>query len=219
MEKVFKTVGLIEWKKVWAMLASVCVMGVGVAVLEFTQAGPDPAAALNYGVSGLLGISFGTYQLLFNIILFFPLFRYSKKLFGLGTIGNMVVVGYVADFTTFVIEKVPGLQKDMPGAVRFGIMLPALAVFVIAVAVYLNSGTGMSPYDALPFVVHDMIMKKTGKEFPFRVVRMCYDGIVTLCALFVGGRLGVVTVCMVFLLGPAVDLVGKWMKEKRLLLS
>ena len=76
-------------KRSIVVVLSVILMGVGVQFLNRTSLGPDPFSAMNYGVSALLGISLGTYQMIFNgtlfILLFicssihlFPLFSYCE---------------------------------------------------------------------------------------------------------------------------------------------
>ena len=90
-------------KRTLLMLIAVILMGVGVQFLNRTNLGPDPCSAMNFGFSALTGLSFGTYQLCFNAVLFLIIFFIDRKQFGLGTIGNMVVVGYSADFTGWVI--------------------------------------------------------------------------------------------------------------------
>ena len=198
-------------KRTILMFVSVVIMGICVFFLNRTNLGPDPCSAVNYAVSSRIGMSFGTYQLIVNIILFLFTVVQDKSLFGLGTLGNMIVVGYSADFTGWVVGKLGLLPETMTLTVAQSvmIMIPTLAVFLVAAALYMNCGLGTSPYDALPILIHHKIEKATKKTIPFRFVRMVYDGTFTLAAFLIGGGIGIVTVLMVFTLGPAVDLVGK----------
>jgi len=193
------------------MLLGVTVMGITVQLLNMTQLGPDPYSAMNYGISGRTGISFGTCQLTFNLILFLLVFWQDKKLFGLGTIGNMVVVGYVADFTNWLVNRL-GIFPEPENwtlGLSLGVMVPSLIVFMFAAALYMNCGLGTSPYDALPYLVHRKIEKATKKTIPFKITRMLYDGLATVVAYLIGGSLGIVTILMVFFLGPCIDVVSK----------
>lgn len=194
------------------MLFSVCIMGVCVSILVMTQFGPDPASAMNYGMADIMGLSFGNYQLCFNIVLFIVIFIIDRSLLGPGSFGNMILVGYAADLTTWLVGRMFGTTEITGDLMRFAVMIPALLVFVIAAAVYMNSGLGTAPYDALVYLIHKQLCKKTGKEIKFRIVRMLYDGVVTLFAFVIGGEVGLVTVLMVILLGPAIDAVAKRMK-------
>lgn len=214
MKEIIKKYMTAEYiKRTVVMLISVALMGVGVKFLDITNAGPDPYSALNLGVSGLLHMSFGNYQLLSNAVLFVIVLLQNRKLFGLGTIGNMVIVGYAADFTGWLLEREGFTTEGMPIALRILIMLFALILFLIAAALYMNCGLGTSPFDAFAFLTHQKIEKWTKKKIPFRFIRMGYDATFTLLAFLVGGGAGLITVLMVLLLGPSVDAVSEVVKR------
>lgn len=198
--------------KLIRMLVSVCVMGVCVSVLVMTQFGPDPASAMNYGMARVTGLTFGNYQLCFNILLFIVIFIIDKSLLGPGSFGNMILVGYAADLMTWFVEKVFGTTEMADFRMRFLVMIPTLLIFVVAAAVYMNSGLGTAPYDALVYLIHKKLCNKTGKEIKFRSVRMMYDAAVTTFAVLIGGEVGLVTILMVIMLGPSIDAVAKRMK-------
>lgn len=202
-------------KRILLMLVGVILMGVGVQFLNRTNLGPDPFSAMNYGFSAIAGLSFGTFQMLFNAVLFLIVLLIDRKQFGLGTIGNMVIVGYSADFTGWVVDKIGFLPatEDMTIGIKLAIMVPTLVLFLFAAALYMNCGLGTSPYDALPVILHRGVEKATKKQIPYRFVRMLYDGIATVVAFLVGGTVGVVTVLMVFTLGPCVDVVSGLVKK------
>lgn len=202
-------------KNILMMIVAVIVMGMGVAVLNLTGLGPDPCSALHYAMSEVTGLTFGTYQLLINAVLFLILFFLDRSLFGPGTFGNMILVGYSADFTSWVIGKIFGEVSFDNNVVRFIVMLIALTVFVFAAATYMNSDTGTSPYDALSYYLHGRIEKLSGKTVKFKIVRILYDLVVTVAAIAVcllakiDMTVGIVTVIMVFALGPVIDLLAK----------
>ncbi len=201
-------------KRVVIMLISVMLMGVGVQFLNRINLGNDPFSAMNYGVSAKLGISFGTYQAIFNGILFLILFFIDRKLFGLGTIGNMLVVGYSSDFTGWLLDSAGILMpEELSIGIRAAVLVPALVLFLIAASLYINCAIGTSPYDALPALLHQTIKKATKKEFPYRITRIAYDGAACLVAFAVGGDAGIVTVLMVFLLGPVIDFIAGLVKK------
>ncbi len=201
-------------KKSLLMLVSVCIMGMGVALLNMTSFGPDPYSALNYAVSGKIGMDFGTYQLIYNIVLLIIVLITKPQLLGLGTIGNMVLVGYMADFTTWIVRSVLKVPMELGFGARVGIMIPALVIFVCAAATYMNCELGTSPYDALSFFLHEKVEQLFNRKISFKIVRISYDGFMATLAFIIGGGIGVVTICMVILLGPAVDgispIVKKW---------
>lgn len=202
-------------KRTVLMLVGVFFMGVAVQFFNRTSLGPDPFSALNYGLSAMAGLSFGTFELLFNAVLFVLVLLKDRKLFGLGTIGNMVIVGYSADFTGWLLDKfgILTVTEELTFGIKLGVLVPTLIVFLFAAALYMNCGLGTSPYDALPLLLHRGIEKAAKKQIPYKFVRMLYDGIATVAALLVGGSVGIVTVLMVFTLGPSVDYVAKLVKK------
>ena len=94
---------------------------------------------------------------------------------------------------------------------RIGILIPALILFILVAAIYMQSGHGTAPYDAVSFLISDRIEKRTGKNM-FRIVRIIYDLVATCIGVLTGGEVGVITILMVILLGPTVDLVGRLIK-------
>lgn len=202
-------------KNIIQMLISVIIMGMCVSVLVMTKFGPDPASAMNYGMARIVGLPFGTYQLCFNIILFIIILLCDRSLLGLGSFGNMILVGFSADFTTWAVEKIFGTTQISTLPVRVMIMIPALIIFVFAASVYMNSDLGTAPYDALPYLIHKRLCEKTGKGIKFRTVRMIYDGLVTLFAFCIKGEVGLITVLMVISLGPSIDAVDKLLHPQK----
>lgn len=195
------------------MTGSVIMMGFGVSLLVLTQMGTDPCSAMNYGVSRMLSMSFGTYQFLFNLILLIIVLCTNRRLIGTGTVGNMVLVGYSADFFSWIWVNVCHIPADLSLPVRILILFPTLLLFVTAAACYMNSGHGMAPYDAVPFILSGYLEEKTGRSGYFRPLRLSLDLLATVIGYFTGGEVGLMTVLMVVLLAPAVELVGKQFRK------
>lgn len=201
-------------KNVPKMVLAVITMGICVATLKLTSFGPDPCSALHYGMARICHLSLGTYQLIVNTVLFIIVLSVDGSLLGLGSFGNMILVGYSADATTWLIRKLFHVDALMIPVPRILIMLVSLAVFVLAAAVYMNCDLGTAPYDAISFLIHKKLITEKGRNVNFRVTRMIYDGIVTIAAVIVKGEYGIVTVLMVFTLGPTIDFVGKKLFSK-----
>lgn len=206
-----------QWiKSFLLMLVSVICMGFGVSLLVLTRMGTDPCSAMNYGVAGRLGLSFGTYQLMFNAVLLVIVFVCKRSMIGTGTLGNMVLVGYSADFFGWLWRELFHIPAQLSLPVRIGILIPTLLVFVVAAACYIHSGRGMAPYDAVPFILAEKIEKRFHKNclFPIRVGQ---DLLATVIGYVTGGEVGVMTVMMIVLLGSAITCVGRLFKRWHIL--
>ena len=96
------------------MVLGILFIGLCVSFLRLSQFGVDPFSAMNLGISGFIGWSFGTWQLLVNAIILVVVFFQARSCIGLGTIINMVFVGYIADFICYVANDVVQIQMNLP---------------------------------------------------------------------------------------------------------
>lgn len=202
------------YKSFLMMLIAVIMMGFSLSLLVMTDFGTDPCSAMNYGVCKIFGLTFGTYQLLMNLILLILVILFYRAGIGWGTIGNMVLVGYTADFFTYVWHDICQIPNELALTTRILILVPSLLLFVVAAAFYMQSGEGMAPYDAIPFIINEAIMKRNGGKSHFRPVRLCQDLLCTLIGVFTGGTYGIITFLMVILLAPTVQFVGDFLQKK-----
>lgn len=197
-----------NYKSFLIMLCAVILMGFSLSLLVMTDFGTDPCSAMNYGICKIFGLTFGTWQFTMNLILLvFVLFLYRNGI-GWGTVGNMVLVGYTTDFFTYIWHNVCGISAELDFTIRCILLVPSLLLFVFAAAFYMQSGQGVAPYDAIPFIINESLMKRNGGKNHFRPVRFCQDFLCTMIGVFTGGTYGIMTFLMVILLAPTVQFVG-----------
>lgn len=197
-------------KRLLLMLIGVIVMGICVSVLKLTHFGTDPCSATNYGLCKLTGLSFGTIQVITATLYFLIVICFDYSKLGLGTLGNMFVVGYVADFTTYFTNDVLGITDIDSFFVRFVVMIVTVLVFVIAVALYINAGLGAAAYDVIPNIIYDKVSKDgTNKKIPYKVIRMGFDLSFTIIGFALNGEAGIITILMMLTLGPIIEYVSK----------
>ena len=101
-------------KRTGGMVLGILFIGLCVSFLRLSQFGVDPFSAMNLGISGFIGWSFGTWQLLVNAIILVVVFFQARSCIGAGTIINMVFVGYIADFICYVANDVVQIQMNLP---------------------------------------------------------------------------------------------------------
>lgn len=202
----FKT---ITKKELFWLILSVVTMGFCLSFLNQTSFGTDPCTMFNLGMSKMLGLSLGNWQALLNCILFIFVFLFAKDQIGWGTLANMFLVGYSFDFFSWINSMILPADFFQPMLNRILITIPALAVFVIAVAVYIAIQQGTSPYDAMPFIIHNKL-----KKVPFKLVRMGWDITITICGVLLGEKIGLITIVMAFTLGPAISFAEKHIVAK-----
>lgn len=171
--------------------------------------GTDPCTFLNLNLSARTGISFGSCQVLVNVILFVLVIALTRfQYMGVGTLANMFLIGYSSDFFRWLWGTT--LRDDFftsyPERIIFFIV--GLIGFILCCAVYMNFGMGMVPYDATPCIIQNHL-----KKIPPTLIRMCWDfGMIGIGCLL-GGTPPLGTIILAVALGPTISSVGKLMKK------
>lgn len=197
------------WTRLVAVLLGVITMGFCLSLLIRVGWGTDPCTLMNKSIAKTIGMSIGNWQALLNCIMLVFVLFFGGKNIGFGTLANMFLVGYSLDFFSWVWRQV--LPDDFfdPIGVKFAVFIPALIVFVIAVAIYIDMELGTSPYDSVPNIISERFPK-----IPFRFIRMAFDFTVIGIGMAFGGGFEIVTILMAFMLGPVIGMVGSWIKKK-----
>lgn len=195
-------------RRLAALTLSLVVIGACVAVFKTVGFGTDPCSTFTLGVSAHTGVSFGTCQLLFNLLMFIPVFRYDVSRIGIGTIGNMVGIGYIADLCMELMRPlIPAEGLSM--TVRVVMFALSMAGFLIAAAFYMVVDLGVAPYDAIP-----QLIAARAKRWSYRRVRMLWDISILSAGFLLGSTVGMTTVITGFCLGPVIvffsDRVSGW---------
>lgn len=193
-------------KRMVIMFMSILLMGFAVSVFSYSGMGVDPFTALNMSISAKLGISFGFLQMCVNGVVLVLVALTADRLINVGTIVNMVGVGYVCEFFTSIYNQF--LPKENPFAVR--LVLMALGVFLLSLSasLYFNCNVGVSPYDALGFVMEEKTKLK------YRWCRVVTDLICTGVAFLLGGPIGIGTVVTAFFMGPVISFCDNSISKK-----
>ena len=193
-------------KRMAIMFMSILLMGFAVSVFSYSGMGVDPFTALNMSISAKLGISFGFLQMCVNGVVLVLVALTANRLINVGTIVNMVGVGYVCEFFTSIYNQF--LPQENPFAVR--LVLMALGVFLLSLSasLYFNCNVGVSPYDALGFVMEEKTKLK------YRWCRVVTDLICTGVAFLLGGPIGIGTVVTAFFMGPVISFCDNSISKK-----
>ena len=204
----------IDKKRIIQCFLAVLGMGFFLSFLILCNLGTDPYTFMNLSVADRIGLSFGTWQLIINLVMLAVVIRFKRSLIGFGTIFNMVLVGYYADFFDWLWGKwIPAKAFTAPVSL-WCIFLIALLGFILSVAIYINVDMGVSPYDGLPVILTEKITKKFPKVPPM-VIRIAWDGAAILVGILAGGIPIIGIILMALFLGPAITLVRKLMYPEK----
>lgn len=179
----------------WAIIGNV-IIGMSIGILRLSNLGVDPLSFMNTGFSDFLNKDFGTVITVTNFILIMIVFLGHRKSIGLGTVINMLTVGYSADFSYMILKF---LDNDK-FLVNFIILIIGINIMSIGVGIYLEANLGASAYDAMPYVVNNALKK----DFSYKYTRIVLDVICIVVGLIFGEKIGIGTIFLGFLSGPLI---------------
>ena len=137
-------------KRLLILGISIIVMGLATSILRPIAFGSDPYTTVNMGIDRVTPISFGTAELLVNGVLLIFVFFADRSQIGVGTLLNMLCIGYISDFFLWIWNSVfPSGVFEQP-VVRYLLLPVGLILFILSCAGYMGAQLGVSAYDAIP---------------------------------------------------------------------
>lgn len=206
-------------KRVVMTVISIIVMGFGIALFNVSGFGVDPFTSMNMNISSTLGIGYGTYQLIVNaVIIVFVVIVAHRGLIGVGTVINMVGVGYACEFFSGLIA--PHISNSL--AVRICLLAAGIIVLCFSCSLFFVSNIGVGPYDSLSFMLSQFT------HIHYKWLRVMTDIAVIIIGLVVSGGLtsllkgdisgvkniGIGTIITAFMMGPLVNFFSKHITSK-----
>lgn len=164
-------------KRAGMMILGILFIGLCVSFLRLSGFGVDPFSAMNLGISGFIGWSFGTWQLLMNAVILVIVFFQARHCIGAGTIINMIFVGYIADFVCWLAQDVVQIEMSLP--LRIIALVLAQLMASMGVALYMVADMGIAPYDSVAIIIE----KLTHQKLPFHKARVLSDVVVVIVGI------------------------------------
>lgn len=200
---------------------SVFITGFAVALFSLSGFGVDPFTSMNMNIASATGISFGTYQLIVNIIiLIFVIIVAHRGLVGIGTVFNMIFVGYSCEYFQNVLS--PILKNENALLTRVLLLIAGIVIMCLSSSLFFTANVGVGPYDTLSF----MISNSSGIKCKW--ARVVTDITVILIGLIASGgaaallkgdfshikNIGIGTVITALCMGPLVNFFNKYISSK-----
>jgi uncharacterized membrane protein YczE len=179
------------------LLIGCTVLGTGVAMLLTADLGSDGYSTFVNGLALTTGVSFWIVNLVVGAVLV-ALAMLRKVYPGVGTVVQVVLVGVVVDVALRVMETPDDLVR------RSVLLAAAFPVLAVGIALYLGSHTGAGPAEAAALAWDPPVA--------FRWSYSVVQGGGALGGWLLGATVGVGTLAVIFLLGPAVDLAARLMR-------
>jgi uncharacterized membrane protein YczE len=172
-------------------------LGVGVAMLLTADLGSDGFSTLVNGISIGADIAFLTANVAVSIG--FLCIAATRRLWpGLATVVQIAVVGFTVSWLLPVL--------DTPSTVLGQVLLLAAAFPILAmgIAAYLATHLGAGPAEAAALAWDPPV--------PFKWSYSAVQGLGALVGWLLGATIGPGTLAVIFLLGPAVDLISRLLR-------
>lgn len=200
------------------MFAGILFIGICVGSFRLSEFGVDAFTCMNLGISGFLHMSFGTWQLIMNAFILIVIFFTARHCIGLGTIVNMVGVGYLADFICWLFQDIFKIEMTLP--LRIAALFIGTLFAGMGVALYMVADMGIAPYDAVGIIIEETTHKrlKYDKARIISDVTVVITGVV-FCLISHGELrliIGISTVCNALFNGPLIQFFKTHVTEKML---
>lgn len=198
------------------MFVGILFIGICVGSFRLSEFGVDAFTCMNLGISGFIRMSFGTWQLIMNAVILTVIFFTVRSCIGLGTVVNMVCVGYLADLICWLFQDILNVEMTLP--LRIAALIIGMLFAGLGVALYMVADMGIAPYDAVGIIIEEL----THNKLKYDKARIISDVTVVIVGvafcLMSGGNLGLIigigTVCNALFNGPLIQFFKTHVTEK-----
>ncbi len=184
------------------------ILGLGIAILNVSGFGIDAFTSMTTGISNLLGVGLGVFQMSLNLVMYVPVLMINRKAFGIGALINLFLLGYIVQYFGIFFSLLGFTASAVASSIfiRVILLIAGILILCFGCALYMDCDLGVAPYDALAPIIED----KTGGKIPFKYGRIMTDFVCGITGLVTGmiGNIttsGLATLFIVFGTGPIVD--------------
>ena len=201
---------------------SVFITGFAVSLFSLSGFGVAPFTSMNMNVAKALGMRFGTYQLIINAaILLFVIIVAHRGLVGVGTVFNMIFVGYSCEFFQKLLSPI---AEGGELYIRILLLAGGIIIMCLSSSLFFTANVGVGPYDTLSFMINQ------STKIPCKWTRVITD--ISVVGIGLGVSVGVSalgcghlcqiknngfgTVITAFCMGPLVNFFNQHISSKLL---
>ncbi|MCS7483074.1 YitT family protein [Umezawaea endophytica] len=176
-------------RRLTQLVVGLCLYGASMALQIRGALGLSPWDVLHEGLTKRTGLSFGTITIIVGILVLLCWIPLRQRP-GVGTVGNVLVIGVAVDVTLAVL---PAPAELIP---RIALLTSGVVLNALAAAIYLGARLGSGPRDGLS----TGFCARTGASL--RLVRTVVEVAVLTSGWLLGGTLGIGTVLYALAIGP-----------------
>ena len=182
--------------------------GIAVGFFKFAAFGVDPFTSLVSGLDMISPIEYGMLYIVINAVLLLVSLIFDRHMIGLGTIANLFLVGYLAQYSQQFLTSVLPAESLIA---RIVCLLLGIVGLCFSCGLYMPANMGVSTYDAIA-----IIMEKKWHIGKFKYNRIATDFVCVIIGTIlyvmsgepirsVTAIVGIGTIITAFFMGPLVD--------------
>ena len=194
--------------------------GIAVGFFKFAAFGVDPFTSLVSGLDMISPIEYGMLYIVINAVLLLISLIFDRHMIGLGTIANLFLVGYLAQYSQQFLASVLPADSLIARIVCLAVGIVGLC---FSAGLYMPANMGVSTYDAIA-----IIMDKKWHIGKFKYNRIATDFVCVIIGTIlyvmsgepirsVTAIVGIGTIITAFFMGPLVDFFANNFTRKFLL--
>ncbi|MGV9315220.1 membrane protein YczE [Streptomyces sp. NPDC003691] len=176
-------------RRLTQLYAGLVLYGVSCALILRGGLGLEPWNVLHQGLSELTGLSMGVVMTAVGALVLLLWIPFKQRP-GLGTVSNVVVIGFAMDATLLVLPEPEAL------AVRIPVTAAGIVLNGVATGLYIAARFGPGPRDGIMTGLH----RVTGLSI--RLVRTIVEVTVVTSGFLLGGSVGAATIAYTLSIGP-----------------
>jgi len=188
-------------KRILMTTCGVLVSGFSVGMFDFSNQGVDPFQVLAHGIWLQTPLGFGTLYTIVNVIMLLAVLIFDRKKIGLGTLINIFLLGYVAEFSGNLWKS---LIPNPTFFVKILFLIVAVVILCFAAAMYFTGDLGVSTYDAVALYISEHQSKVKFQYCRIATDLFCVIVGFLLGANFTAGYTGIGTIVTAFFMGPLI---------------
>jgi uncharacterized membrane protein YczE len=181
-------------RRLLQLYAGLILYGISLGLQIRAGLGLDPWDVFHQGISDKTGLSFGTIVNITGALVLLAWIPLRQKP-GIGTISNVLVIGFAVDATLAILGDVHGL------GLQLALLAAGVGLNAIAGAAYIGAGLGPGPRDGLM----TGLVRRTGRSIG--IVRTGIEVSVLSIGFVLGGTVGLGTLVYALSIGPLLQLL------------
>jgi len=175
-------------------------MSLGVALTIKANLGVSAWDVLHIGLYKSIGLSVGTWSQIVGVVIISSTYFFDKKIVSIGTILNMLFVGWFIDLFLWLLPT-PHHGQWIEQTL---FLLIGMVIMAMGSGMYITSKLGAGPRDGLMLVLSNRL------QWSIRKVKTTMELIVLVIGFFLGGPVNIGTVILSIFIGPLMQFFIKY---------